>query len=129
MIAAIDNYAIFAGVPELCELHGDNQQVSALKIGISLSVLSNVEIALTALQGVLEFKSFDQSPKIVFNLSALPNAIVELEIILEDGSLLRVDHVELIISSNGEHSCFVLAFVDSFTNTSRWEILLSRIDC
>lgn len=128
MIASIDNYALFAGVPELCELHGNNQQVSALKIGISLSVLNNVEIALTALQGVLKFESFDQSPKVTFNLSALPGAIAELEIIVEDGSLLKVDYIDLIVTSNGEHSCLALAFVDSYTNTSRWEILLSRIN-
>lgn len=128
MIANIDNYALFTGVPELCELHGDNQMVSSLKIGINLSVLSDVQVAIAALQSVLKFDSFDQSPKIIFNLSVLNQAIVELEVILEDGSFLKVDSVELIVTSNGEHTCYVLAFVDSFTNTSRWEILLSRIN-
>ncbi|EPX3531549.1 MULTISPECIES: hypothetical protein [Acinetobacter] len=127
MISNTDNYALFFGVPELCEFHGNNQQVTALNIGISLNVLNNVEIALTALQGVLNFNSFDQSPKVSFNLSALPSAIKELEITLEDGSLLKADNIELIATSNGEHSCLVLSFVDSYTNTSRWEILLSRI--
>lgn len=127
MIANIDNYAL-TGVPELCELYGDNQMVSSLKIGINLSVLSDVQVAIAALQSVLKFDSFDQSPKIIFNLSVLNQAIVELEVILEDGSFLKVDSVELIVTSNGEHTCYVLAFVDSFTNTSRREILLSRIN-
>ncbi|MFL1616161.1 hypothetical protein GHT89_16315 [Acinetobacter baumannii] len=128
MIANTDNYALFNGVPDYCEIHGNSIGVSALSIGLSLSILNDVEKALDALKQVYKFESFDTSPKIVFNLSAIDQSFTGFEVVLLNGSNLEAENIQLIATSNGYCSCLVLAFVDSITNTSRWEILLSRID-
>ncbi|RCT89152.1 hypothetical protein [Acinetobacter baumannii] len=55
MIANTVNYALFNGVPDYCELHGNSIGISALSIGLSLSILNDVEKALDALKQVYKF--------------------------------------------------------------------------